>query len=131
MQPAEYQFFPGHSMSLLAFSTATPKERKEARNQARRASAFLKAMSHEGRLLILCMLAEQEKTVSEIEDVMDMPQAAVSQQLARLRLDGLVTTRREGRNIYYALASGEVKTLIGTLHDLFCRPPRSTPRRRH
>jgi DNA-binding transcriptional ArsR family regulator len=131
IQPADEQIFPGQDMSFLAFSTATPKERKDARSKARRASEFLKAMSHEARLLILCMLAERETSVSEIEAHMDMPQAAVSQQLARLRLDGLVTTRREGRNIYYALASDEVKTLIGTLHDLFCKPQRSAPRRRH
>lgn len=119
-------------MSFLEFATATTaRERKGARAQARKASAFLKALTHEGRLLILCLLAEREASVSEIEERMDMPQAAVSQQLARLRLDGLVTTRRDGRNIYYALASAEVKTLIDTLHSLFCAPERGTPRRKH
>ena len=118
-------------MSFLEFSTATANERKDARAQARKASEFLKALSHENRLLILCLLVEREKSVTEIEDSMEMPQAAVSQQLARLRLDGLVTTRREGRNIYYSLASDEVKTVIGTLHTLFCGPQRGAPRRRH
>lgn len=109
-------------MSLLEFSTTTSKERKQAMVQARKASELLKALSHEGRLLILCLLVERQKSVSEIEEFMDMPQAAVSQHLARLRLDGLVEARREGRNIYYSLASGEVKAVIGTLHDLFCKP---------
>jgi DNA-binding transcriptional ArsR family regulator len=118
-------------MSLLEFSTATAKERKHARAQARRASEFLKALSHEARLLILCMLVEREMSVSEIEEHMDMPQAAVSQQLARLRLDGLVKARREGRNIYYSLSGEEVTALIGTLHNLFCAPERRAPRRRH
>ena len=87
-------------MSFLDFSTATAKERKDAVAQARRASEFLKALTHEARLLILCMLVEEEKTVSELEERLDMSQSAVSQQLARLREDGLVAARREGRNIY-------------------------------
>jgi DNA-binding transcriptional ArsR family regulator len=118
-------------MSFLEFSTATAKKRKDARDQARKASEFLKALTHESRLLMLCLLVEGEKSVTEIEDSMEMAQAAVSQQLSRLRLDGLVTTRREGRNIYYSLASDEVKTLIGTLQALFCAPRRKAPRRKH
>lgn len=90
--------------------------------QARRASDLLKALSHETRLLILCLLADGEKSVSELEQILTMPQAAVSQQLARLRFDRLVTTRREGRMIYYALADTEVSRIIGALYDLFCRP---------
>ncbi len=118
-------------MSLLEFSTVTGKDRKEAMAQARKASELLKALSHEGRLLILCLLAEREKSVSEIEELMDMPQAAVSQHLARLRLDGLVDARREGRNIYYSLASKEVTAVIRTLHSLFCKPQRGAGRGRH
>ena len=123
-------------MTFLEFATATPKERKDLLTRARKASAFLKAMSHEGRLIMLCILVEGEKSVSEIEEIMDMPQAAVSQQLARLRLDGLVQTRRDGRNIYYSLGSDEVKALITTLHDLFCGQQkngaqRGTKRRKH
>lgn len=89
--------------------------------QARRASDLLKALSHETRLLILCLLSDGEKSVSELEDILTMPQAAVSQQLARLRLDGLVETRREGRMIYYRIAGDEVSRIIGALYDLFCR----------
>lgn len=94
--------------------------------QARKASELLKALSHEGRLLILCLLAEGEKSVSELEDAMRLPQAAVSQQLARLRFDRLVNTRREGRVIYYSIASDEVSSVIGTLYTLFCAPVRGT-----
>ena len=82
----------------------------------------MKALSHESRLLILCILSEGEKSVSELEEAMSMPQAAVSQQLARLRYDRLVTTRRDGRTIYYSLAEGEVSALIETLHEFFCKP---------
>jgi DNA-binding transcriptional ArsR family regulator len=121
----------GYFMSFLEFSTATAKQRREARAQARLASDFLKAMSHEGRLLILCLLVDGEVSVSEIEAKLDMPQAAVSQQLARLRLDGLVEARRDGRNIYYALARPEVTELITTLSDLFCKTERRARRGKH
>jgi len=92
--------------------------------QAREASELLKALSHETRLLILCLLSEGEKSVSELEGIMKMPQAAVSQQLARLRLDGLVNARREGRMIYYTIADDEVSSVVETLYDLFCKPVR-------
>jgi DNA-binding transcriptional ArsR family regulator len=118
-------------MSFLAFSTGTAKQRREARAQARVASEFLKAMSHEGRLLILCLLLDGETTVSEIEAKLDLPQAAVSQQLARLRLDGLVEARRDGRNIFYSLSKPEVSELIGTLSELFCKTERTTRRGKH
>lgn len=93
--------------------------------QAREASELLKALSHETRLLILCLLSEGEKSVSELEEIMKMPQAAVSQQLARLRLDGLVNARRDGRMIYYTIADQEVSSVVETLYDLFCKPVRS------
>jgi len=102
----------------------TPEEFNALLEQARKASELLKALSHEGRLLILCLLAEGEKSVSELEDAMKLPQAAVSQQLARLRFDRLVNTRRDGRTIYYSIASEEVSSVIETLYDLFCAPVR-------
>lgn len=92
--------------------------------QARKASDLLKALSHENRLLILCLLAEGEKSVSELEEIMNLPQAAVSQQLARLRFDRLVNTRRDGRSIYYSIANKEVSSVIETLYGLFCAPVR-------
>lgn len=98
----------------------SPEEFEDLLEQARKASELLKALSHESRLLILCLLVEGEKSVSELEDIMKMPQAAVSQQLARLRFDRLVNTRREGRVIYYSIASEEISSIIGTLYDLFC-----------
>jgi DNA-binding transcriptional ArsR family regulator len=93
--------------------------------QARKASDLLKSLSHETRLMILCILSEGEKSVSELEGILAMPQAAVSQQLARLRLDGLVDTRREGRMIYYSILDHEVSSVIGTLYSLFCAPVRN------
>ncbi|WP_024588061.1 metalloregulator ArsR/SmtB family transcription factor [Aliihoeflea sp. 2WW] len=113
-------------MSLPKLSAdQTPEEFEKLLDQARKASELLKALAHENRLLILCLLAEGEKSVSELEDIMRMPQAAVSQQLARLRFDRLVNTRRDGRTIYYSIASTEVSSVISTLYDLFCAPVRS------
>jgi DNA-binding transcriptional ArsR family regulator len=91
---------------------------------AKRASGFLKALAHESRLMILCFLASGEKSVSELEDLLSLRQPTVSQQLARLRADGLVTTRRDGKTIYYNLASEEARVVIGAVYDVFCRKPR-------
>ncbi|WP_448204341.1 ArsR/SmtB family transcription factor [Azospirillum sp. sgz302134] len=89
---------------------------------ARRASALLKAMSNERRLLILCYLVEGEKSVGELEDLVDLSQSALSQHLARLRRDKLVRTRRSAQNIYYSLNGHEAQTVMATLHGLFCTP---------
>lgn len=83
-------------------------------------SLFLKSLSHEGRLAILCSLADGEKTVLEITDFLEMKQAAVSQQLARLRSEGLVKPRRDGRNMYYSLCDPRTIRLIELLHTMFC-----------
>ena len=92
---------------------------------ARGASEFLKALSHEARLMILCLLVDGEKSVSDIEETLKLRQPAVSQQLARLRADDLVEARREGKNIYYSLARSEVRDIIEALHRAFCRPRRT------
>jgi DNA-binding transcriptional ArsR family regulator len=91
---------------------------------AQEASEFLKALSHEARLVILCLLVEGEKSVAEIEEMLSLRQPAVSQQLARLRADDLVQTRRDGKNIYYSLARPEVREIIAALHAAFCKPRR-------
>ena len=92
-------------------------------DSAQEASSFLKALAHETRLLTLCMLTEGEKTVTEIEQILGLRQPAISQQLARLRVDGLVEARREGKNIYYSLARPEVREIVGALHRAFCQRP--------
>lgn len=91
--------------------------------QAQAASALLKALAHEGRLLILCHLASGEKSVSELEQFLGARQAAVSQQLARLRLEGLVTARREGKSIFYSLGDPKAARVVGLLYDMFCDTP--------
>ena len=88
--------------------------------RARAASDFLKALSHENRLLLLCLLGERERSVTELENILSLRQPTVSQQLARLRLDGLVNTRRDGKAIYYSLASDDVRRVISVIYSIFC-----------
>lgn len=89
--------------------------------KATSAAAFLKALSHEGRLMILCHLSSGEKSVTELERLLSSRQAAVSQQLARLRLEGLVNCRREGKAIYYSIQDPKVSRTITLVYDMFCR----------
>ena len=88
---------------------------------ATRASNFLKAIGHEGRLMILCHLTSGEKSVTELEELLSSRQAAVSQQLSRLRLEGLVTPRREGKTIYYSLSDERPQRVMELMYDLFCK----------
>lgn len=90
-------------------------------SKAQVASNFLKAISHEGRLMILCHLVSGEKSVTELEELLSARQAAVSQQLSRLRLEGLVIPRRDGKTIYYALADNRPKKMLETVYELFCK----------
>jgi ArsR family transcriptional regulator len=93
---------------------------EELIRQAENASNFLKALSHEGRLMILCHLTSGEKSVTELETLLGSRQAAVSQQLARLRLEGLVSCRRDGKAIYYTLADARAMRMMSLIHDMFC-----------
>ena len=74
------------------------------------------------RLLVLCQLAESEKSVGELERVVDVSQSGLSQHLALLRSRGLVTFRREGQTLYYSLAGREAATLLAALYQIYCRP---------
>ena len=97
-----------------------PEDMDRMMANAQAASNFLKAISHEGRLMILCHLASGEKSVTELEDLLSARQAAVSQQLSRLRLEGLVSPRREGKAIYYSLTDDRARQIIEVVYDLFC-----------
>jgi len=89
-------------------------------DDARRAADFLKALAHQNRLMILCILSEGEKSVSQLEQLLSLRQPTVSQQLARLRTDGLVETRRAGKTICYRLASEEARVVVGAVYEMFC-----------
>ena len=91
------------------------------------ASALLKAISHEGRLMILCALVTGEKSVTELEELLHARQAAVSQQLARLRLEGLVTPRRDGKAIYYSLADDRPRRILEVIYEMFCSVAKPAP----
>jgi ArsR family transcriptional regulator len=88
--------------------------------RAAAAAAFLKTLAHEGRLMILCHLGTGERSVGELEALLNMRQAAVSQMLARLREDGLGATRREGKTIFYSLKDRHTEEIIALLYKQFC-----------
>ncbi len=89
---------------------------------AERACDLLKALTNPSRLLILCQLADGEKSVGQLEELLRLRQPTLSQQLARLREDQLVETRRDGKMVHYRLASPEARRLIELLYELFCAP---------
>jgi ArsR family transcriptional regulator, virulence genes transcriptional regulator len=89
--------------------------------QASQAVGLLKALANENRLLILCHLQERELSVGEINDCLGLSQSALSQHLAILRRDGLVSTRKAAQTVFYSLKSEEVRAVIGVLHGLYCR----------
>jgi DNA-binding transcriptional ArsR family regulator len=86
------------------------------------ATSFLKLLAHEGRLEILCLLADGGRTVGDIAASLGLTQSAVSQQLMRLRAEGLVVAKREGRSIRYALGRRETEIVIRALQQAFCPP---------
>lgn len=81
---------------------------------------FLKSLAHAGRLVILCRLAEGPATVGELETMLGLRQSSVSQQLSRLRDDGLVACQRDGRSISYTLTDERARRIVATLYELFC-----------
>ena len=84
------------------------------------AADLMKALGNESRLMILCVLAEGERSVSDLNTIVPLSQSALSQQLARLRQQGLVKTRRESQTIYYSLLDGPADRVITLLHDIYC-----------
>ncbi len=96
----------------------------EMAESAMRTSAFLKTLANQHRLLILCQLVEGEKSVGELEGLLGLRQPTLSQQLARLRADGVVKTRRQAKMIYYSLASDETQRVLELLYTMFCSPVR-------
>lgn len=90
------------------------------REHASEATRLLKALANDRRLMVLCLLSEGERSVGELNEQLAISQSALSQHLALLRDDGLVTTRREAQTIYYTLAEGPAQRIIATLHDIYC-----------
>ena len=90
------------------------------RQNAARANTLIKAMANKWRLLILCHLAQGEKSVGELESLLGLGQSALSQHLAILRRDNLVSTRRQAKSIIYALDSPEASAVMTVLYEVFC-----------
>lgn len=100
-------------------ATGAPPELEGLVARAEKAATLLKAMGHDGRLAILCHLRTGPKSVTELENLLSARQAIVSQQLARLRLEGMVSARREGQAIYYSLLDPKVTAVIEVLARLY------------
>ena len=98
-----------------------PQQLAEMKANADRVSDVLKAIANGARLMLVCQLAEGEKSVGELTAMIGLAQSAVSQHLALLRKHRVVSTRRDGQSVYYGLASAEVAEVIKTLHDQFCQ----------
>jgi DNA-binding transcriptional ArsR family regulator len=99
----------------------TPQGLKQLERNAHKASDLLGAMANTSRLMIMCQLADGEKSVSDLQPTIGLSQSALSQHLAILRRKQLVRTRRDGQSIFYSLSSGEAASIMHTLHDQFCR----------
>lgn len=96
---------------------------KKMTRTAQMVSELMKTLAHPKRLLILCQLVEGERSVGELARLLDMREAAVSQQLTLLRKDKLVATRREGQTIWYSMPREDVKALLGYLYQTYCVTP--------
>jgi ArsR family transcriptional regulator len=90
------------------------------RAAAGEATALLRALANEDRLLLLCQLVHGEKSVGELEEALGIRQPTLSQQLGVLRTEKLVSTRREGKRIYYAVSDPNVAAVLATLYQLYC-----------
>lgn len=90
------------------------------RTAAEEATAVLRTLANQDRLLLLCQLSQGEKSVGELEELLDIHQPTLSQQLGVLRTEELVDTRRDGKRIYYSVADAKVLALLKTLYALYC-----------
>ena len=102
---------------------ATAMNPEAMRTHAGEAAQLLRALANDKRLMLLCLLVDGEHSVGELNAKVDLSQSALSQHLALLREDGLVTTRREAQTIFYSLASGPARRIIKTLHGIYCGKP--------
>ena len=102
-------------------SQGATKTLTELRRRSEDVASLLKQLSHPQRLLILCSMADREKSVGEIEEACGASQSAVSQFLKGMRLEGLIESRRDGKQVYYKIVDKRVLELIKSLYQIFCR----------
>lgn len=108
-------------MAARALKRAWKPDPEAMRKHAGEAARLMKALGNENRLMVLCALVDGELSVGELHDRVDLSQSALSQHLAVLRREKLVTTRREAQSIYYSLSSSAAGNVIELLHDTYCR----------
>ena len=111
----------GAAPAVASLLAVTPQGLKQLEKNAHKASDLLGAMANTSRLMILCRLADGERSVSDLQPLIGLSQSALSQHLAVLRRKHLVRTRRDGQSIFYSLSSGEAASIMHTLHEQFCR----------
>ena len=107
----------------ISFMTTPNLDIEQMRQAAAQATATLRVLANEDRLLLLCQLALGEACVSELEELLGIRQPTLSQQLGVLRAEDMVSTRREGKKIYYQLSDSRAVSLLATLHSLYCPAP--------
>jgi len=103
----------------MATAAKSKKAMRDLESRAGEAAELLKLLANDQRLIILCRLSDEELSVSELGEYVNLAQSALSQHLAKLRAQGLVATRREGQNIYYRLANPTAQKLVGALCELY------------
>ena len=108
-----------------------PPSAEQMADHATDAAGLMKALGNESRLMILCTLADGERSVGDLNEIIPLSQSALSQQLARLRRDGIVTTRRESQTIHYSLAEGPADRVIHLLHDIYCGTAMAIDKEKH
>lgn len=97
-----------------------PTDMTKMRIAAGEATAVLRTLANEDRLLLLCQLSQGEMSVSELEEALEIRQPTLSQQLGVLRTENLVQTRRDGKRIYYSIADQKTLSILGMLYELYC-----------
>jgi ArsR family transcriptional regulator len=104
----------------------TPVAPNDMLSKAHEAAALLKILSHPQRLCILCHMLDNERSVNELAELCSIPQPQVSQFLARMRLEKLITCRREGRNMLYRMTDPRLERIMGALFAILCNPKAKT-----
>ncbi len=115
---------PGAKSNMT--ETLKPTQLTSLQASAAQACRLLKVLANPARLLLLCHISQQEYCVSDLERMTEIRQPTLSQQLAVLREEQIVSTRREGKQIFYAIASGEALAVMQVLYQQFCNPKQET-----
>ena len=113
-------FFGLEEHKKAKMTEQTQIDPRKMASAAEKASELMKTLGHKDRLMVLCHLTTGEKSVGELAGLLDIPQSPLSQHLARMRKEALVSTRREAQTIYYTIASGEAARFVTLMHELYC-----------